>query len=224
MERFDLPLFPLSTVLVPSMTLPLHIFEPRYRCMIAACLGGDRRFGVVLSRDGEDVGETASACAVGTVAEIVSSDRLADGRLNLITEGRGRFEILRRFSDLSYLHATVRMLDEPLGIVENAVPLARETRILTERYLHMLLQQAQQDDLVIDLPEEPVDLSYHFANLWQQIHPVSLPEMQALLEAESAEARLRQEVGILRREFAILQRIARLAAAGADTGGTFNPN
>src|SRR5579885_2178471 len=56
MEPVDLPLFPLSTLLVPSMSLPLHIFEPRYRQMIAACLRADQRFGVVLIREGQEVG------------------------------------------------------------------------------------------------------------------------------------------------------------------------
>ncbi len=55
MENYELPLFPLNTVLFPGQTLPLHIFEPRYRQMIADCLQADRTFGVVLIRDGEDL-------------------------------------------------------------------------------------------------------------------------------------------------------------------------
>lgn len=223
MGALDLPLFPLSTVLVPDMSLPLHIFEPRYRQMIAACLEGDRRFGVVLIREGEEVGESAAAFDVGTVAEIVAVTRLPDGRLNLVTEGRQRFRILERYFDRAYLHGTVELLEEPLGLAENTLPLAAQARRLAMRYLHQLLSQAEQEDEVeIELPDEPVDLSYRFAGIWQQIHPASVLEMQTLLEAPSAEERLRHEVNILRREFAILDRIAGMGAP--EHTGYFNPN
>jgi Lon protease-like protein len=223
MEPLDLPLFPLGTVLLPSMTLPLHIFEPRYRQMIAACLQHDRRFGVVLIREGEEVGETALPFDVGTVAEIIASTRLPDGRMNLIAEGRQRFRILERFYDRIYLHGSVEILDEPFGLPENTLPLADQARDLVVRYLHALLRQAQQDDeLEIELPDEPVDFSYRFAGLWQQIHPSSMLELQTLLEAVSAEDRLRQEVLMLRREFAILDRVAH--SAPPEQQGYFNPN
>jgi uncharacterized protein len=223
MEPLDLPLFPLGTVLVPSMTLPLHIFEPRYRQMIAACLEHDRRFGVVLIREGEEVGETALPFDVGTIAEIVASTRLPDGRMNLITEGRQRFRVLERFYDRTYLHGTVEILDEPLGLPENTMPLADQARGLVVRYLHALLQQAREDeDVEIELPDGPVDLSYRFAGLWQQIHSSSVLELQTLLEATSAEDRLRHEVLMLRREFAILDRVAHIASPKQQD--YFNPN
>ena len=67
-----LPLFPLNTVLFPRMTLPLRIFEPRYRQMLADCLDGDPIFGVVLIREGKEVGETAMPHDVGTTARIIA--------------------------------------------------------------------------------------------------------------------------------------------------------
>src|SRR5579875_1461165 len=84
----DLPLFPLGhVVLAPSMPLPLHVFEARYRELIADCLRADRRFGIVLIRTGEEVGETPLPHEVGTVAEITAATELEGGRYGIWTEG-----------------------------------------------------------------------------------------------------------------------------------------
>lgn len=204
MPQMDLPLFPLGqTVLAPSMPLPLQIFEPRYREMIAHCLETDRKFGVVLIREGEEVGETASPYEVGTVAEITTANRLDDGRMLIETEGRQRFRIIERFYDRSYLHATVELLDEQVGVLENALPLAAELQQLVFRYIGILRKLEDQEDLEVELPREPLDLSYLVLALLQ----VPDAERQDLLEARDAEVRLRREVQILRREVAILERM-----------------
>lgn len=78
-----LPLFPLNTVLFPGMALRLHIFEPRYRLMVADCLANGGLFGVVLIRSGREVGEPAVPHSVGTTAHISGAERLPDGRLNI---------------------------------------------------------------------------------------------------------------------------------------------
>jgi len=76
----QLDLFPLHTVLFPHMRLPLHIFEPRYRVMIRACIDEERPFGVALIRSGEEVGGPAEPHGVGTTARITSHETLPDGR------------------------------------------------------------------------------------------------------------------------------------------------
>src|SRR5437588_780370 len=78
-----LPLFPLNAVLFPHMPLPLHVFEPRYRQMIADCLEEGHSFGVVAIREGSETGPT-TPYDVGTLAKIVHIDRLEDGRMNLL--------------------------------------------------------------------------------------------------------------------------------------------
>ena len=90
----DLPLFPLHTVLCPGIALPLHIFEPRYREMVGRCLADDAPFGVVLIREGREVGaERPDLAAVGTLAEIREANEYEDGRYDLLSVGTTRFTI-----------------------------------------------------------------------------------------------------------------------------------
>lgn len=88
-----LPLFPLDAVLFPGTTLPLHIFEPRYREMIADVLDDDRRFGLL--PPGADGGLPAHG-ALGCVAEITVHQPLPDGRANLLVTGGSRFQFVRQ--------------------------------------------------------------------------------------------------------------------------------
>ena len=82
----DLPLFPLHTVLCPGVALPLHVFEERYKTMVQRCLAAQSPFGVVLIREGREVGPGDLAVAgVGTVAEIREATRYPDGRYDLVT-------------------------------------------------------------------------------------------------------------------------------------------
>jgi len=83
-----LPLFPLEVVLFPGVPLPLHIFEPRYKEMIGECRTNQTPFGVIRALE-QGIAE------VGCTAEIVSvTKEYADGRLDLVAEGRKRFEVL----------------------------------------------------------------------------------------------------------------------------------
>lgn len=103
-----LPLFPLDVVLFPDAPLPLHIFEPRYKEMIGELLESKQRFGVVRSQD-EGVAE------VGCTAEIVAlAKEYEDGRMDIVTEGRERFEVMELNEKRNYLQAEVLyIVDEP---------------------------------------------------------------------------------------------------------------
>ena len=103
-----LPLFPLDVVLFPGTPLPLHIFEPRYREMISECLDRKASFGVVRAKE-EGVAE------IGCTAEIITVARkYPDGRLDIVTEGRERFEVMQVSQERSFLQAEVIYLqDEP---------------------------------------------------------------------------------------------------------------
>jgi len=109
-----LPLFPLDLVLLPGTPLPLHIFEPRYKEMIGECLANDTPFGVIRALD-EGMAE------VGCTAEIVTvTKEYPDGRLDLVAEGRKRFEILELNQDRSFLQAEVLLVpDEPGPSADN---------------------------------------------------------------------------------------------------------
>jgi Lon protease-like protein len=103
-----LPLFPLNLVLLPGTPLPLHIFEPRYKEMIGECLASQAPFGVVRALDG-------GFAEVGCTAEIVSvTKKYPDGRMDLVAEGRKRFEVLELNRERSFLQADVLLVpDEP---------------------------------------------------------------------------------------------------------------
>jgi len=102
-----LPMFPLGTVLFPSMLLPLRIFEPRYRVMIHDCLVTDRRFGVVLIERGHEVGGGDVRSDVGCTASVVSAQQHGDGRWLLMAMGTSRFRVIEWLADNPYPLATV---------------------------------------------------------------------------------------------------------------------
>ena len=210
----DLPLFPLDVVLVPEMSLPLHIFEPRYREMVANCLATDSRFGVLLEPSRHGGAEMPAApVEVGTVAEIMETSRLNDGRMNIVAEGRQRFRVRERRFDRSYLHAEVEILEEPVGDEQSAPQLAAYCSYSIRQYIQLLLKQIDQEPLEVELPTTPVDLSYRLASIIQQLQPSSLASLQTVLEAETAEVRLQLELSIIQREYAILERMADFSAA-----------
>jgi Lon protease-like protein len=91
----SIALFPLNIVLFPGGTLPLRIFETRYVDMVRSCMRGDQRFGVVLIREGSEVGP-AETFEVGTMAKIIDFHQLSDGFLGLSCIGEQRFRILTR--------------------------------------------------------------------------------------------------------------------------------
>jgi Lon protease-like protein len=101
-------LFPLDLVLFPGTPLPLHIFEPRYREMISECLDRKKLFGVVRAKE-EGVAE------IGCTAEIITvTKKYPDGRMDILTEGRERFEVMQVNQERSFLQAEVLFLrDEP---------------------------------------------------------------------------------------------------------------
>jgi Lon protease-like protein len=113
-----LPLFPLPTVvLFPNVFLPLHIFEPRYREMVADALSGERLIGMVLLRPGweGDYDGRPAVYPIGCSGVITHVERLADGRYNLVLRGIERFRVLSEERDRSYRRGLVEWLrDEPL--------------------------------------------------------------------------------------------------------------
>jgi uncharacterized protein len=113
----EIPIFPLRSVLCPGVALPLHIFEERYRLMIGRCIERGEPFGVVLLREGREVGPLrGQIAAVGTTAAIRRAGAYPDGRLDILTVGQQRF----RLEDLDnvsepYLLGRVSLLEEPTG-------------------------------------------------------------------------------------------------------------
>ena len=143
----ELPLFPLHTVLCPGVALPLHVFEERYRRLVARCLDRDEAFGVVLIREGREVGGGELRLArIGTTALIREAGRYSDGRFELLTVGGQRFHIASVAQGRDrYLVADVALLDENLGDPAAARHLSGR---VSERFLEYLelLQPALTED------------------------------------------------------------------------------
>jgi uncharacterized protein len=155
----ELALFPLHTVLCPGVALPLKVFEDRYRAMVQRCLERDEPFGVVLIRDGREVGPGASSIAtVGTIAEIREASKYSDGRYDLLVVGTQRFRIESvALGRQPYLVADVSTLEERVGDADLAEQLASEVTQRFVRYLGLLQPAEGEDGAEIDVQVE-VDL------------------------------------------------------------------
>jgi Lon protease-like protein len=190
-------LFPLETVLFPGVTLPLHIFEPRYKQMITRCLHLKQPFGVVLIKDGVEVGGRAEPFPIGTVAAIQHALRFEDGRMLLTTEGKQRFRISTIVQREPYLVANVELLEEQP--TANTVALAERIRTLHTKHHDALTYATGSAPELDELPDDPVALSYHLA---EQFHVVYRSKQQ-LLEADLDE-RLEAIADALERELRFL--------------------
>jgi len=152
----ELPLFPLNTVLCPGIALPLHVFEDRYRAMVRHCLETTSPFGVVLIRDGREVGAgVISFTGIGTIAEIRDAGAYEDGRYDLLVVGTRRFGIRRVLSGKRpYLIAEVDVLDESVGDADAAQRLAMRATRRFVSYLELLQPRSGETADEIDVRVE----------------------------------------------------------------------
>ena len=194
-----IPLFPLHTILLPHTDLGLHVFEQRYRDLVAHCLNDSREFGVALIKRGNEVGGPADPYTVGTSAVIAGYARLPDGRYLLEVEGTRRFRIDATSSNGSYTSAHVSWLPEPIGNFADA----RLSGDEVDRLFAAYRLRCGDGDLPVKLPVDPIARSYLVASLLR----IDPPEKQRLLELDSADQRLREEAEILRREIALLDHL-----------------
>jgi Lon protease-like protein len=197
-----LPLFPLNTVLFPGMVLPLHIFEERYQVMIRRCLDESRAFGVLLIREGKEVGGGAVPYEIGTTARITRVERLDEGRMNITTIGVERFRVQRFREGEPYLQADTVALPNIEDETPQAMYQADVVRPLISDYVGLLAKAAGlQLGLVDNLPEAPTALAFLTAIALQ----IPVQEKQHLLATQSIAALLAAERGILRREDKLLR-------------------
>src|SRR3954464_4663654 len=152
----ELPLFPLNTVLCPGIALPLHIFEDRYRALVRHCIDTTSPFGIVLIREGREVGTGAiSFTGIGTIAEIRDAGSYEDGRYDLLVVGTRRFEIRRVLSGRRpYLVAEVDVLDESVGDEDAAHRLAMKATRRFATYLELLQPRSGETADEIDVRVE----------------------------------------------------------------------
>ncbi len=222
LER-DLPLFSLNTVLFPQARLPLQIFEPRYREMIERCLAEDLAFGILLIKEGDEVGAAVLPHTIGTIARIVDVARLADGRMNIIVAGITRFELLERSTDRAYLTGSIRLLSDENVDLRKAERAARRVAQLFQSYANALRKITEMDEdsakEELQLAKDPTVLSYAIAASL----PISLLDKQALLATATTIQRLQREVAILERELELLRLVSDKSEQIRDQG-TFSLN
>ena len=178
-----LPMFPLGTVLLPGMVLPLHVFEPRYRQLVRDVLADDQRFGVVLIERGHEVGGNDSRTAVGTVAEVVRAEELEDGRWVLIAIGTDRIRVDEWLADDPYPCALVSTWPDGDTAVEPA--LLADVGQKLQRVLR-LAAELGEDVPEIDVEAEPLTASYQAVIL----SPLGPQDTQHLLAQPDGQERL----------------------------------
>jgi Lon protease-like protein len=188
-----LPIFPLpSVVLFPNVLLPLHIFEPRYRQMVADALTGDRMIGMVLLRPGWEPHYEGrpDVYPIGCAGLITFSEQHPDGRYNIVLRGFEKFRILGEESDKAYRVARVEALMEEPTESERAV-------IRSERRRLEALLVPQPQGRGVDPKVPPSMADEDLVNALAQYLDLEPVEKQALLEREGLVARCQSLIDLL---------------------------
>lgn len=207
MDSLLLPLFPLEVVLFPGQQLPLHIFEERYKEMIGDCLESQAEFGVVLAKD-------KSIATIGCTAEITNLLRKHDdGRMDIETAGRRRFEVLFIDEKKSYLRAAGQFfVDEDPG----ADPEARDKAIEVHSRVLDLLFPDPEERAPYKVEGESPQVSFQLAGPL----PMELDFKQTMLASRSETERLERLAEYMEKLIVRLKMISKVRGkAGANGQG-----
>ena len=180
MSEGKIPLFPLELVLYPGETIPLHIFEPRYKAMVKDCLSADQSFGVVLF----DAGEISDVGCVAEIREVLK--RYPDGRMDISIEGRKRFRIEELDDEDEYIRARVEMLADATDTVDRNV----QQRVIAQ---HMRLLELAGRDVSPSVYQDLDNVSFFIA----QNAGLTLTQKQSILEIPSESDRISYLVSFL---------------------------
>jgi ATP-dependent Lon protease len=202
----EIGLFPLGLVLLPTEQVPLHIFEPRYRELIAECLDQEEPFGLVFADDD-------GLRRIGTLASVVEvTDRFDDGRLNVVVEGGDRFRLVELTEGRSFHTGTI----EPLGDLENDPPSAEEVERATavfSRLVQLTGAEVEPPDVESERPSFSIAARFELA-----------PDLKLeLLEETSERRRLGRLCEILESAAASVERQREIAEL-AQTNGHAKPS
>lgn len=212
--RRQLPVFPLNTVVFPGVTLPLHVFEDRYRALVHHLLKisekPDRVFGIVAIREGYEVGAhgVQSVHRVGCVVQMTSVEPHADGRFDIEVVGRQRLRLDGLDTSGTFLVGDVETVEEPADTSPAALEEAERARETFEEYRRRLSELRGAEVLDGELPRDPEYLSYSLAATCL----LTLAERQSLLESPTAAERLITLRHLLTEEMRAMQAIPSLPA------------
>jgi Lon protease-like protein len=200
MVQQDFPLFPLGIVALPSEAVPLHIFEPRYRTMVAECLESGSEFGIVWAAE-DGLRQIGCACEIAEVLE-----RHEDGRMDILTRGTRPFRLVEAHDTLPYPAGTVEWLDD------KAEQTDEETVAAAHEAYATLVQQAT------DAEPERERLDAMDAYAMAATVDFGLEAKQGLLGLRSENARLRLVTRLLRAALKRLDFIERAQARARSNG------
>ncbi len=206
-----LPMFPLNAVLFPGVSVPLTVFEDRYRALVHHLLRvsnpEERVFGSVAIREGYEIGDhgAQSLFRVGCRVQLTEVESHADGTFDIVAVGLERIELERL--DTSGVFPVGHVVDrpEPPGFVADEI-LDRARATFTA--YRMALTEIRSDPYTGTMPRDPTYLSWTLA----AVAPLPLQERQALLEAEGAALRLTMVTDLLRAELRAMNVIPSLPA------------
>lgn len=200
-----LPLFPLGSVLYPGLVLPLHIFEDRYRQLVADLLTEPepRQFGVVAIRYGRETGidGVSALYETGCTAELQRVEPYEDGRFDLVTVGAQRFRLLDLGEQAPYFTGDVEWLPEEIGDEAEAGLVLTAVQQSFRSYLALIAERGGAHVTIPEMPDEPMLMSYLVA----AAIVVDLPVKQRLLEEPDAHRRLLAERKLLGMEMQMLR-------------------
>lgn len=174
-----LPLFPLGTVLVPGLVMPLHVFEPRYRAMVSDSLVRDRHIGMIQPQRAE---EGAPLFTIGCLGKIGDVEAMEDGRYNIVLQGVSRFRILHELE----VKTPFRQVEAELLAERDGQVLAPIERASFEREARRF---ADAQGYSVDWDEVSRLDDVTLINGVSQIAPFDAAAKQALLEADGVSQR-----------------------------------
>ena len=211
-----LPLFPLHTVLYPGVPIKLHIFEERYRRMMATVIEGTREFGVVLIKEGrEALGPLAQFHSRGCTARITHIEPLPAGRMNLLALGEMLFNVDSTRTEHGYLVGEVRRLPPVRSDSVDEFAAQDEIRELLIRYFKRLNRPVD----ATQLPEGLIELAYTAAYLI----PIAQHKKQELLDQDCLSGLVSALLDMLRQQLAMLEFMSKAGRSSSSDSG-YNPN
>ncbi len=210
-----MPMFPLNAVIYPGVSVPLHVFEDRYRALVHHLLRVedpiDRVFGSVAIREGYEVGEhgTQSLFRIGCRVRMTQVQAHPDGTFDLVAVGLDRIRLDRLETGSQFPVGHVELIDDdrarrPRPVAESVTELARATF----GAYRFALSELRSDPFSGPLPRDAEFLSWTLA----ACAPLPLSDRQALLETEDAAERLIMVTDLLRSELRAMNVIASLPA------------
>jgi Lon protease-like protein len=198
-----LPIFPLELVLLPGVPLPLHIFEPRYKEMIAECLEQKKPFGVVRA-------SSEGVADIGCTAEIMSvTKKYDDGRMDILARGVERFEVIEVNEDRSFLQAEISVVQDEDEDEDEDADEDGSGKPTTEMVTHAVRLHAEIAKLAGAEPSGPDEQAGNLSFLLAGSLPLDLDFKQSLLSTLSEAKRLQAVVSYLEAILPALRRASK---------------